>query len=111
MHANRLEFLAPGIGDGGFAAVGEHDRRAVGGVQRKQRLPGRHLRYLSLREQRADVLRADRLHIGDAAVTEMSECFGGYIEFGFAMVHVVTIHAIHGPRLLSMTLVESLWFR
>src|SRR5262245_64754480 len=28
--ADGLEFLAPGIGDGRLAAVGQHDRRAVG---------------------------------------------------------------------------------
>ena len=48
VHADRLELLAPGIGDSGFAAVGEHDRRAVGGVQRKQNLARRRSAALPL---------------------------------------------------------------
>ena len=46
VHADRLELLAPGVGDRGLAAVGQHDRRAVGRVQREQLHAGRELRRL-----------------------------------------------------------------
>ena len=74
MHAHGLELLAPGVGDGRLAAVGEHDRRAVGGMQREQLDAGRDLRRL--REQLRDVLGADRLDVGQTAVAEMRERFG-----------------------------------
>ena len=48
MYAHCLELLAPGISDRGFAAVGEHDRRAVSGMQREQLLTRRD------RQQRPD---------------------------------------------------------
>jgi len=34
--ADGLQFLAPGIRDRRFAAVGQHDRRAIGRMQREQ---------------------------------------------------------------------------
>ena len=43
MHADGLELLAPGIGDRRLAAVGQHDRRAVGGVQRIEQRARREL--------------------------------------------------------------------
>ena len=48
MHAHRLELVAPGVGDGGLAAVGQHDRRAVGGVQRVEQRSRRELRRLRI---------------------------------------------------------------
>ena len=71
MHAHRLELLAPGVGKRGFARIGQHDRRAVGGVQREQLDAGRDLRRL--REQLFDVLRTDRLDVSQAAVAEMRQ--------------------------------------
>ena len=44
MEAEGLELLAPGVGDGRLAAVGQHDRRAVGRVQGIQQGPRRKLR-------------------------------------------------------------------
>jgi hypothetical protein len=35
VHADRLELLAPGVGERGFTRIGQHDRRAIGGMQRK----------------------------------------------------------------------------
>jgi hypothetical protein len=61
MYAHRLEFLLPGIRDCGLATIGEHDRRAVGGVQRKQLQAG--CDFGGLREQGRNVLRADCFQI------------------------------------------------
>ena len=36
VNADRLKFVAPGVSDRGFPAVGQHDRRAVGRVQREK---------------------------------------------------------------------------
>src|SRR5208283_1180645 len=92
VYAHRLELLAHGVGDGGLAAVGEHDRRAVCRVQREQLQPGLDVRHL--RKQRVDVLRADRLHIGDLPVAEVSQRFGGY----FDLCHGSTARfRWHGP--------------
>ena len=42
VHADGLELVAPRVGDRRLARVGEHDRRAVGGMQREQlRCPAR----------------------------------------------------------------------
>src|SRR4029450_6915620 len=35
--ADGLQFVAPGVGDRCFPAIGQHDRRAVGGMQREKR--------------------------------------------------------------------------
>src|SRR5258708_39932604 len=71
VHADGLELLAPGIGDRGLAAVGEHDRRAVRGMQRKQLQAGRDLR--GLRKQGRYVLGADALDVGDLAAAEQRQ--------------------------------------
>ena len=74
MHAHRFELLADGVGDGGFAAVGQHDWGAVRGMQREQLQPGLDIRHL--RKQRVHVLGADRLDVGDLAVSELRQRFG-----------------------------------
>src|SRR5207302_815985 len=66
MHAYRLELLAPGIRNRSLAAVGEHDRSTVGGMQGVQQCPRRKLRRL--RELPLHVFGADRLEVGDLAV-------------------------------------------
>src|SRR6202040_3377602 len=73
VHADRLQLLTPGIGDCGFAAVGEHDRRAISGVQGKQLLSRRHLRHIGLWEQGLNVLGSDRLDVSDAAVAKLGQ--------------------------------------
>src|SRR5713101_1849694 len=35
VNADGLQFIAPCVGDRRFAAVGQHDRRTVGGVERE----------------------------------------------------------------------------
>src|SRR5712671_3483121 len=75
VQAHRFELLAPGVGDRRFAAVGQHDRRAVRGVQRIEQGARRKLRRL--RELLLHVLGADRLDIGEAAAAEQRECFPG----------------------------------
>ena len=74
VHAHRLELLAPGVGDGRVAAVGEHHRRAVGGMQHEQLHAGPDLGRL--REHRLHILGADRLDVGDTAAAEVGERFG-----------------------------------
>src|SRR4029450_12034196 len=44
VHADGLKLVAPCIGDRRFAAVGQHDRGAVGGMQREQFQAWRDLR-------------------------------------------------------------------
>jgi len=68
VHAHGFELVAPGIGDRGFARIGQHDWRAVGRMQREQ-LDAR-LDLRRLREQVGYVLGADRLDIGDAAAAD-----------------------------------------
>src|SRR5258708_38220435 len=103
VHADGLELLAPGIGAGGLAAVGEHDRRAVCRMQCEQLETGRDL--WRLREQDRHVLGADALHVRDLAAAQQCQRFGRDHRFlhGDVVVHV----AVHGPRLLSMSTVES----
>ena len=40
VHAYGFELMAPGAGDRGFAAVGQHDRSAICGKEREQVKPG-----------------------------------------------------------------------
>ena len=68
MNADRLQLVAPRVCDRGFPAIGEHDRRAVGSVQRKQLQSRRDRRRLG--EQARHVLGTDLLHIGDMALTQ-----------------------------------------
>ena len=56
----------------GLTRVGEHDRRAVGGMQREQLDAGRDFRRL--RKQLGDVLGTDRLDVSKTAVAEMRQC-------------------------------------
>jgi len=46
VNADGLQLVAPCIRDRGFPAVGQHDRRAVGGMQGKQLQSRRDLRRL-----------------------------------------------------------------
>src|SRR5713226_613273 len=68
VNADRLQLVAPGVCDRRFAAVGQHDRCAVGRVQRKQLQSRRDLRRL--REQSRDVLGTDLLYIRDMALAQ-----------------------------------------
>src|SRR4051794_30670574 len=68
MQADRLEFLAPRVGDRGLAAVGQQDGRAVGRMQRVEQRPRRKLG--SLWELPRDVFGTDGLDIGDLAAAE-----------------------------------------
>src|ERR1700676_4864497 len=68
VNADGLQFVAPCIRDRRFAAVGQHDRRAVGGVQCEQLQSRRDLRRLG--EQPRHVLGTDLLHIGDMALAQ-----------------------------------------
>src|ERR1051326_7083054 len=61
--AHRLELVAPGVGDGRFTAVRDHDRGAIGGMQREQLSAGFELRRL--REHALHVVQADRVDVGD----------------------------------------------
>src|SRR5215831_8003787 len=96
MDAERLQLLAPGIGDCSLAAVGEHDRSAVSGMQREQLLTRRHLRHVGLRKQGLNVLGSDRLDVSDAAVAELGQRLRRHLALVFSTVHIV-----HGARLLS----------
>src|SRR5579871_1516788 len=71
VHADGLELVAPGVRDRGFARIGQHDRRAVGGVKREQ-LHSR-CKIRRLREKPRDVLGADLLHVSDMAFAKMSQ--------------------------------------
>ena len=71
VHAHGLQFVAPGVRDRGFTRIGQHDRRAVGGVKRKELHARREVRRL--REKPGHVLGADLLHIGDMTLAEMGQ--------------------------------------
>src|SRR6266550_2438485 len=94
MHAHRFELMAPGVGDGSLAAVGQHDRRAVGGVQRIEQRARRKLRRLG--KLLLHVLGADRPDIGDLAAAQERKPFRrDHLVPGGDMV------TSHGTRLLS----------
>src|SRR5262245_13733884 len=99
VHADRLELLAPGVGDCGLAAVSQHDWRAVGGVQRIEQRAGRELGRL--RELLLHVLGSDCPDIGDATTAKHGECFGRDAAKGDVGVAVRVVVGVHGPRLLS----------
>src|SRR5436190_9243982 len=69
--ADGLQFVAPGVGDRCFPAIGQHDRRAVGGMQRKQLEARCDLRRLG--EEPRHILGTYLLHIGDMAFTKMGQ--------------------------------------
>src|ERR1051326_5483436 len=101
MHADCLQLLAPGIRLRGLAAVGQHDRRAVGGVQCKKLQARFDMRRL--RKQCRNVLGTDRLHIGNLSAAQMGEIFGGNRDFILGTIHYVC----HGPRLLTLLTASS----
>src|ERR1700710_2382773 len=68
VHADGLELVRHRVGDGGLAAVGHQDRRAVGSMQRKQVHSGLQLRRLRIKL--VYVFRTDRLDVGDLAAAE-----------------------------------------
>src|SRR6185437_468138 len=104
VNANGLKLLAPGVGDSRFTRVGEHHRRAVRGMQDEQLYAGRYLRRL--RKQAGDVFGADRLHVSEAAVTEMRERVLRDLRISGGFDHMFV--GGHGPRLLLYELpVES----
>src|SRR4051812_23783475 len=100
MHADGLELLAPGVGDCRFAAIGQHDWRAVGGVQRIEQRARRELG--GLREVPLHVLGADHLHVGDLAAAQKRQCFGR--DHGFWEGDVIVRH---GTRLLAASNASS----
>src|SRR6185369_9256152 len=100
MHADGLELLAPGVGDGRFAAIGQHDRRAVGGVQCIEQRARRELR--GLRKLPLHVLGADHLHVGDLAAAQKRQRFGR--DHGFWEGDVIVRH---GTRLLAASNASS----
>src|SRR5882672_2700104 len=75
VNADGLQLVAPCIRDRRFPAIGEHDRGAVGGMQREQLQSRRDLRRLG--EEPRHVLGTDLLHIGDMALAEGGQRFGG----------------------------------
>src|ERR1700722_5797889 len=77
VNADGLQFVAPGIGDRSFAAVSQHDRRAVGGAECKKLESRRDLRRL--RKQFRYILGTDLLHIGDMAFAQARQRLGGDI--------------------------------
>src|SRR5229473_1214289 len=68
VNADGLQLVAPGVRDRSFPAIGQHDRCAVGSVQREQLQSRRDRRCLG--EQARHVLGTDLLHIGDMALTQ-----------------------------------------
>src|SRR5258706_5952653 len=79
VHTHGLELVAPGVGNRGFARIGQHDRRTVGGVKRKQLQPRRDLRRL--RKQPRHVLGADLLDVGDMAFAHARQRLQGNAGF------------------------------
>src|SRR3979490_1507045 len=75
VNAHRLQLVAPCIRDRSFAAVGQHDRRAVGGMQCEQLQSRRDFRRLG--KQPRHVLGTDLLHIGDMALAQGRQRLGG----------------------------------
>ena len=65
---------------GRFAAVSEHDGRAVGRVQHEHAVTGWEQRCF--RAQECNLLRADRPDIGNAILTQGRECFGRHRRAG-----------------------------
>src|SRR5882762_1755188 len=68
VNADGLQLVAPCVRDRGFPAIGQHDRGAVGGVEREQFQSRRDLRRLG--EKPRHVLGTDLLHIGDMALAQ-----------------------------------------
>src|SRR5215470_2741743 len=96
VHADGLELLTPGIGDGRFTAVGQHDRRAVGRVQSVQQGTGRKL--WGLRKLFLHVLGAYHLHIGNLAAAQERKRFGRDHRASGGDVIIG-----HGTRLLTLS--------
>src|SRR5882757_4002545 len=61
--ADGLQLVAPCIRNRRFAAIGQHDRSAIGGMERKQLKSRRNFRRL--RKQSRHVFGADLLDVGD----------------------------------------------
>src|SRR5215213_3731079 len=101
VHAHRLELLAPGVRDRSLAAVGQHDRRAVGCVQREQLHAGLKLRRL--REHGRHVLGADGLDVSNLAAAKQRQSLRrDFADSDFVGGHGVVLVVSHGPRLLSI---------
>src|SRR4051812_39967452 len=69
--ADGLQLVAPCVRNRRFPAVGQHDRRAVGGMQGKKLEARRDLRGLG--EEPRHILGTNLLHIGDMAFTKMGQ--------------------------------------
>ena len=89
VHADGLELIAPCVGDRSLPAIGQHDRGAVGGMQREQFQARRDPRRLG--EKPGHVLGTDLLHLGDMAFAKMGQRLLGD-PFGFER-HT---HVTHG---------------
>src|SRR6202023_2882980 len=75
VNADGLQFVAPCIRNRRFTAIGQHDRRAVGGMQREQLQSRRDLWRLG--KQYRHVLGTDLFHIGDMALAQGRQRLGG----------------------------------
>jgi len=89
VNADGLQFVAPCVGDRGFARIRQHDRLAARGMQREQFQARREVRRL--REKPRHVLGTDLLHIGELALAQGRQRLGGD---GISFVH--NIHVSHG---------------
>src|SRR5262245_38294333 len=103
MHADGLELLAPGVSQCSFARIGQHDRRAVGCMQREQLDAGRDL--WRLREKGGDVLGADRLDISKTAIAELCQRFLSDDRMSRIRFNLFVVG--HGPRLLSDSTLDA----
>src|SRR5262249_48910358 len=71
VHAYGLDLLAHCVSKDCLATVGEQDRGAIGRVQHEDLVPGREHRCVGA--QKCDLLRADRLDIGELVLAERRE--------------------------------------
>src|SRR5258708_18616620 len=87
--ADGLQLVAPCVCNRRFPAVGQHDRRAVGGMQREKLQSRRDLRRLG--KQPRHVFGADLLYVGDMTLAQMGQRLGRDA-FGFER----NTHFTHG---------------
>src|SRR5260370_13823862 len=71
VNADGLQFVAPCVGNRRFPAVGQPDRRAVGGMQRTKLQSRRDLRRLA--KQPPHVFAPDLLNVGDMTLAKVGQ--------------------------------------
>src|SRR4249920_1001963 len=103
VHANGLELMAPGVRNGGFSRVRQHDRRTVGRMQSEELDARRD--FWRLRKQIGDVLGTDRLHVSKTAVAELCQCLLRNSRMGCVRFNLLVVG--HGPRLLSGSTLDA----